>query len=91
MGQGPRGYLLALDAIAGRRAVDRWLTRCDETPEIGRLRRRIDALDRRIVVLLSDRAELARGNELEPQSGRPKSRESASSQDDRHRRAGGAE
>lgn len=32
----------------------------DETPELRRLRRRIDALDRRIVRLLNDRAELAR-------------------------------
>lgn len=31
-----------------------------ETPEIRRLRRRIDALDRRIVKLLNERAELAR-------------------------------
>jgi len=31
-----------------------------ETPELRRLRRRIDALDRRIVALLSERAELAR-------------------------------
>jgi chorismate mutase len=33
-------------------------------PEMRPLRRRIDALDRRIVVPLSDRAELARENEL---------------------------
>ncbi|HEY7827293.1 MAG TPA: chorismate mutase [Candidatus Limnocylindrales bacterium] len=32
----------------------------DETPELRRLRRRIDALDRRIVGLLNDRAELGR-------------------------------
>jgi chorismate mutase/prephenate dehydratase len=32
----------------------------DEPPELRRLRRRIDALDRRIVRLLNDRAELAR-------------------------------
>jgi chorismate mutase/prephenate dehydratase len=32
----------------------------DETPELRRLRRRIDALDRRIVGLLNERAELAR-------------------------------
>ena len=31
-----------------------------EPPELRRLRRRIDALDRRIVQLLNDRAELAR-------------------------------
>ena len=31
-----------------------------EPPELRRLRRRIDALDRRIVKLLNDRAELAR-------------------------------
>ena len=34
--------------------------RLDETPELRRLRRRIDALDRRIVALLSERAELGR-------------------------------
>jgi chorismate mutase/prephenate dehydratase len=34
--------------------------RQDETPELRRLRRRIDALDRRIVGLLSERAELGR-------------------------------
>jgi chorismate mutase/prephenate dehydratase len=34
--------------------------RVEETPEMRRLRRRIDALDRRIVALLSERAELAR-------------------------------
>ena len=34
--------------------------RPDEAAELGRLRRRIDALDRRIVGLLNDRAELAR-------------------------------
>jgi chorismate mutase/prephenate dehydratase len=32
-----------------------------DTAELKRLRRRIDALDRRIVKLLNDRAELARG------------------------------
>ena len=32
----------------------------DETPEMRRLRRRIDALDRRIVALLNERAELGR-------------------------------
>lgn len=31
-----------------------------ETPELRRLRRRVDALDRRIVALLNERAELAR-------------------------------
>jgi len=31
-----------------------------ETPELRRLRRRIDAIDRRIVALLNERAELAR-------------------------------
>jgi chorismate mutase/prephenate dehydratase len=31
-----------------------------ESPELARLRRRIDALDRRIVKLLNERAELAR-------------------------------
>ena len=34
--------------------------RLDETPELRRLRRRIDALDRRIVGLLNERAELGR-------------------------------
>jgi chorismate mutase / prephenate dehydratase len=34
--------------------------RPDETPELRRLRRRIDALDRRIVALLSERAEMGR-------------------------------
>jgi chorismate mutase/prephenate dehydratase len=32
----------------------------DETPELRRLRRRIDALDRRIVALLNERAGLAK-------------------------------
>ena len=32
----------------------------EETPELRRLRRRIDALDRRIVILLNERAELGR-------------------------------
>jgi chorismate mutase / prephenate dehydratase len=34
--------------------------RQDETPELRRLRRRIDALDRRIVAMLSERTELGR-------------------------------
>ena len=34
--------------------------RADESAELRRLRRRIDALDRRIVRLLNDRADLAR-------------------------------
>lgn len=34
--------------------------RSPETPELRRLRRRIDVLDRRIVALLNERAELAR-------------------------------
>jgi len=34
-------------------------TRPGETPELARLRRRIDALDRRLVSLLNDRAALA--------------------------------
>jgi chorismate mutase / prephenate dehydratase len=34
--------------------------RSDETPELRRLRRRIDVLDRRIVAILNERAELAR-------------------------------
>ena len=33
----------------------------DDSAELRRLRRRIDALDRRIIKLLNDRAELARG------------------------------
>ena len=61
VGQGARGYHLALEAIAppvrGRRVAER---RADETAELRRLRRRIDALDRRIVALLNERAELAR-------------------------------
>ncbi len=32
----------------------------DETPELAQLRRRIDALDRRIVAILNERARLAR-------------------------------
>jgi chorismate mutase len=39
----------------GRHDPDPW-----ETPELRRLRRRIDALDRRLVGLLNDRMELAR-------------------------------
>jgi len=39
----------------GRSEPDPW-----ETPELRRLRRRIDALDRRLVGLLNDRMELAR-------------------------------
>ena len=35
-------------------------TKVPETPELRRLRHRIDALDRRIVGLLNERAELAR-------------------------------
>lgn len=34
--------------------------RSDETPELRRLRKRIDALDRRLVAMLNDRAQLAR-------------------------------
>jgi chorismate mutase/prephenate dehydratase len=34
--------------------------RAPETPELRRLRRRIDALDRRLVGMLNERAELAR-------------------------------
>jgi chorismate mutase/prephenate dehydratase len=34
--------------------------RVDESPELRRLRRRIDALDRRIVAILNERAELGR-------------------------------
>jgi chorismate mutase/prephenate dehydratase len=42
--------------VAERRAA-----RGGESAELARLRRRIDALDRRIVKLLNERAELARG------------------------------
>ncbi len=34
--------------------------RSEETPELRRMRQRIDALDRKIVALLNERAELAR-------------------------------
>ncbi len=34
--------------------------RAPETPELRRLRRKIDALDRRLVAMLNERAELAR-------------------------------
>jgi chorismate mutase/prephenate dehydratase len=40
--------------------AERRRARLLETPEIRRLRRRIDALDRRIVALLNERARLAR-------------------------------
>ena len=43
-------------AGAGRKAAGR----ADEPPELRRLRRKIDALDRRVVRLLNERAELAR-------------------------------
>jgi chorismate mutase/prephenate dehydratase len=39
-----------------------------ETPELRRLRRRIDALDRKIVALLNERAELGRAVGLEKAS-----------------------
>ena len=42
-----------------------------ETPELRRLRRRIDALDRRIVALLNERAELAREAGAGQGRGRP--------------------
>jgi chorismate mutase/prephenate dehydratase len=42
--------------VAERRAAS-----TGESAELARLRRRIDALDRRIVKLLNERAELARG------------------------------
>ena len=41
--------------------AERRASAAGETAELARLRRRIDALDRRIVKLLNDRAELARG------------------------------
>ena len=40
--------------------ADRDASEPAETPELRRLRRRIDALDRRIVALLNERAELGR-------------------------------
>jgi chorismate mutase/prephenate dehydratase len=40
--------------------ADRRRTSQPETPELRRLRRRIDVLDRRIVALLNERARLAR-------------------------------
>jgi chorismate mutase len=47
------------DATNGRRRTGA-ATHAWETPELKRLRRRIDALDRRLVGLLNDRMELAR-------------------------------
>jgi chorismate mutase/prephenate dehydratase len=41
-------------------ADDRRHRHLEETPELRRLRRRIDAMDRRIVALLNERASLAR-------------------------------
>lgn len=41
-------------------ADDRRRRHLEETPELRRLRRRIDAMDRRIVALLNERASLAR-------------------------------
>jgi len=41
----------------------------NETPELARLRQRIDALDRKIVGLLNERAEL--GREVGARSGTP--------------------
>ena len=43
-----------------RPAAARRASKAPETPELRRLRLRIDALDRRIVGLLNERAELAR-------------------------------
>ena len=60
VGQGARGYHLALESIAARFGGDGMTKRDRETPELRRLRQRIDALDRRIVGLLNERAELAR-------------------------------
>ena len=40
--------------------MNRRATKAAESPELRRLRQRIDALDRRIVALLNERAELAR-------------------------------
>ena len=45
-----------------------------ETPELRRLRKRIDALDRRIVALLSERAELGREVGREKAGRRPAGR-----------------
>ncbi len=63
VGQGARGYHLALESIARRftaGAVAPMADRRAETAELRRLRLRIDALDRKIVGLLNERAELAR-------------------------------
>ena len=49
VGQGARGYHLALEAIARRYGGGGWLSEPAETPELRRLRQRIDALDRRLV------------------------------------------
>ena len=46
--------------VSGRPAGARRAAKVPETPELRRLRHRIDALDRRIVGLLNERAELAR-------------------------------
>ncbi len=46
------------DPTIGRRRTN--AAKAAETPELRRLRHRIDALDRRIVALLNERAELAR-------------------------------
>ena len=49
------------DPTSGRPAARTSTTaKIPETPELRRLRHRIDALDRRIVGLLNERAELAR-------------------------------
>jgi chorismate mutase len=59
VGQGARGYHLALESIAARSGSP--VTRREpETVELRRLRQRISALDRRIVGLLNERAELGR-------------------------------
>ena len=59
---GSRGGRTVADRDSGDRVQGRSRARerADEPPELRRLRRRIDALDRRIVRLLNERAELAR-------------------------------
>ena len=63
-GRARSGYHLALESIAARGdagvGAPAWLTDRSEIAELRRLRRRIDALDRKIVALLNERAELAR-------------------------------
>jgi len=56
----------------GTRVARRGRARADETTQMRRLRQRIDALDRRIVTLLSERARLGRDlGALKSVAGRP--------------------